>query len=91
MSICCNHHCICGAIHLSPARYQCDMDSLDTHTHTLPSLQNSYIVHKAIVFAGAAFILLTVDMSDGVSSIGSIIDDGWLDFGLKLVSFVMIA
>lgn len=59
-------------------------------THTLPSLQNSHIVHKAIVFAGAAIILLTVDMSDGVSSIGSIIDDGWLDFGLKLVSFVMI-
>lgn len=35
-------------------------------------------------------ILLTVDMSDGVSSIGSIIDDGGFDLELKLVSLVMI-
>lgn len=35
-------------------------------------------------------VLLTVDMSDGVSSIGSIIDDGEFDLELKFVSLVMI-
>lgn len=34
--------------------------------------------------------ILTADISDGVSSMGSIIDDGGFDLELKFVSFVML-